>query len=237
MKFVVSPLLMTIFSLPFVGCSSFTTSSEQGPYRSRVEVFESAAHESDQGFQGHDQRSRSPLRPPRKSAPTNKHYPRDVETFHMTLGVGQLRDDNYWQGLDEPWFFGLDYASNTDGEQLGAEVGFLLWGDSTSPGEEVSVAEIFAGLRYTANADRHGPHPYVGVGGTLIGAKLKGPVYDENDGSIGLYGHVGLTVPMGPRTEIGLDYRVVRGTESDFPGGPDSDFDYDRLALVIGWSF
>ncbi|MDF1837894.1 MAG: hypothetical protein P1V35_08500 [Planctomycetota bacterium] len=236
MKHLVSTVLIATLGLPLTGCLSFSSPPDQGPYRSRVEALESADYESDPHYQHSETRPR-PRRPKRRVSRKDDYYPKELETFHLTVGVGQMRDDAYWQGLDEPWFLGMDYAAATDGDGLGAEVGFLLWGDSTSPDQDLSAAELFAGLRYTANANRRGPHPYVGIGGTLIGAKLEGPAYDENDGAIGIYGHAGVTVPLGSSTEIGLDYRVVRGTEADFPGGPDSDFDYDRLALVIGWSF
>lgn len=236
MKHFVSPVFLALFSLPLTGCLSYTAAPDQGPYSSRAEALEAAACETEPDRSYHETRNR-PRRVQRKVERSDDYYPGNEETFHLTIGVGQLRDDAYWQGLDEPWFFGMDYASATDGDGLGAEVGFLLWGDSASPDQDLSAAEVFAGLRFTANAGRRGPHPYVGVGGTLIGAKLEGPAYDENDGALGIYGHAGVTVPLGTGTEIGLDYRMVRGTEADFPGGPDSDFDYNRLALVIGWSF
>ncbi|MFT4647213.1 MAG: hypothetical protein ACI9X4_000423 [Glaciecola sp.] len=236
MKLFVSPALVALLSLPLTACLSQPDRPDQGPYGTRLEAMESSSDDAAH-YSNRDPYHEQARRPNAPRQAQRDSYNHDVETFHITIGAGQLRDDVYWQGLDEPWFFGMDYASSPQAGGLGAEVGFQLWGDSTILDEELSAAELFAGLRYTANAGRRGPHPYLGVGGTLIGAKLERPGYDENEGSIGLYGHAGLTMPMGNHMEIGLDFRMVRGTEADFPGGSKSDFDYNRLALVLGWSF
>ncbi|MEZ5974574.1 MAG: outer membrane beta-barrel protein [Planctomycetota bacterium] len=142
--------------------------------------------------------------------------------------------------LDDPLVFGIDYANYSTDNGLGPELGFYTFGDSTgssSTDEDFGGMEIFAGMRQTFGVGGNGAHPYVGVGGTLIAATLEGPGYSDTDGSLGLYAHGGITFPLAPGIEFGVDYRIVRGTESEFEGGPDSEFDYERIALLLGWSF
>ncbi len=167
-------------------------------------------------------------------------YDRPIETVHVMIGEMNLSDDGFWSPLDEPWSFGIEYASTTTKTGFGPELGLHFWGDSTgssSSDEDLGAIEFSVGVRNTWDPGRNRPHPYIGVGGTFLAANLQGPGYDESDGSIGLYGHAGITIPLGPGMDIGVDYRVVRGTESDLPGLIESDYDYDRLALVLGWSF
>ncbi len=203
-------------------CASFSYEAECDP-----------TVEADSSYTQRSHRSREYIEP-------KENYQRRVETVHLMVGEMSLRDEDYWGPLDEPWSFGVDYASASTESGVGPEFGFHLWGDSTgssSTDEDLSGVEISAGMRNTWGLDRNGPRPYIGVGAALIAASLEGPAYSEDESSFGLYGHAGVTMPLGPGMGIGIDYRVLRGSESEFPGGPDSDFDYNRLSLVLGWSF
>ncbi|MEZ6002798.1 MAG: outer membrane beta-barrel protein [Planctomycetota bacterium] len=169
-----------------------------------------------------------------------ERYSERVHNVHILVGEMQLEDEGYWDPLDDPLVFGIDYANYSTDNGLGPELGFYTFGDSTgssSTDEDFGGMEIFAGMRQTFGVGGNGAHPYVGVGGTLIAATLEGPGYSDTDGSLGLYAHGGITFPLAPGIEFGVDYRIVRGTESEFEGGPDSEFDYERIALLLGWSF
>ena len=169
-----------------------------------------------------------------------ENYDRRVEMVHVMLGEMDMSDSSFWGDLDEPWSFGIEYATTTKNTGFGPEIGFHFWGDSTgssSSDQDLSGVEFSAGIRNTWEPGRNRPHPYLGVGGTLLAANFQEPGYDESDGSIGVYAHAGITLPLSPGLDLGLDYRIVRGTEADLPGFVESDYDYDRLALVLGWSF
>ncbi|HRV82710.1 MAG TPA: hypothetical protein P5218_14840, partial [Planctomycetota bacterium] len=79
-------------------------------------------------------------------------YDGRVEIVHFTLGEFELRDEAFWEPLDQPFSLGLDYSSTSTEDGLGAELGFQFWGDSTggSFGDlDLSGVELAAGMRST----------------------------------------------------------------------------------------
>jgi hypothetical protein len=161
----------------------------------------------------------------------------------VLLGARSLDDSTAWDQIDEPFAFGMEFASRRRGSWLGFEGGFqLAYDEATFLGVDVDdlFLELYLGGRITGDLGPEGRiHPYVGVGGSLTYAEVTGEsgglsVSDE-DSSIGLYGHAGVHVRLGGAFLLGLDARAVTGTDVSL-FGVDTDADYTQIALLMGWS-
>lgn len=168
-----------------------------------------------------------------------------VSSFQVSLARRQL--DAYWEPVDELFAIGFAY-SYEEPDSLGFELGFQYARDSAtafSPliGSSIAIdldsIEFNAGLRKTFARDAP-IQPFVGAGVTFIQAQLAGEglgvSVSDNDSSLGLYLHGGLMIPFGDRFRIGLDLRIVRGTEGELFGA-EGDMDYEQFGVLFDWTF
>lgn len=145
-------------------------------------------------------------------------------------------DEDDWRPVGEQGVFGAEFAHRVS--TVGWEVGVLGSRDETrSGGQKVegTTNELYGGLRLEFGDQV--VRPYLGVGVTLLGTKLDvqgGP--DDDDGSVGAYGHVGFTVDVFPRAYVGLDARGVIASDVEL-NGVSRDTDYGQIALVLGFAF
>lgn len=164
--------------------------------------------------------------------------------FFVTLGQRTLEDSVAWEQIDEPIALGLEFASRSAGSPLGFEAGLQIAGDSTTiAGVDVTdtFVEFYGGGRLTADLGSQGRfHPYVGAGVTFLFADVTGEVsgleVSDDDATLGFYAHGGVYFRVGASFAIGVDGRLVRGTDVDLFGIA-TDADYNQLALLLGWSF
>lgn len=170
----------------------------------------------------------------------------------LMLGQRTLDDSSTWNGIDEPTSFGFDYASSAVGP--GFELGLQFAQDSADAGDVdfggvILDAEIFSRFVECSAGIRVGLPVgnkmglYAGAGLTYIFAEaetvLGGVLTDGgvDDSSLAQYGHAGAYARLGTNAFIGIDYRIVTGSELefDFPGGTvETDADYSQLAVTFG---
>jgi len=157
--------------------------------------------------------------------------------FGVFVGGRSLADDTAWDEIESPIMLGFE--GGNVGKPLGYEVGFSLAGDSTDvAGVDVSntFLELSAGGRLIFGEGKF--LPYVGAGLALvmvdIEAESGGLSASDDDVTPGFYGHGGVLFRVGERFHLGLDARLMMGTEVDLVG-IESDADYAQLAAVFAW--
>lgn len=159
------------------------------------------------------------------------------------VGGRELDDTAAWEGLEKPVAFGMEFSARRRGSWLGFEGGFqAAYDETTVLGVDVSdlFLELYFGGRITGDLGSEGRvHPYLGLGGTLLYTEVSGEAgglaLSEDDTSLGFYGHAGVYARLGRAFLLGLDARLVTGTDvSVF--GVDTDSDYAQVSLLLGWS-
>lgn len=149
---------------------------------------------------------------------------------------GRKLDHGDWSPVDDQTAFGADFSRVTGA--IGWEVGV----QGSRESDDVSGAklrgttrEIHGGLRVEAgdNVIR----PYAGAGLAYINAKIDPDVgASDDDGSLAGYLHGGVTCDLGTAFYVGLDARVLFGSDLTI-NGASTDADYGQLAIVVGFAF
>jgi len=166
--------------------------------------------------------------------------------FSLLIGGRQLDDEDYWEPLEDHGVFGLEVAGPIGEAPFDWEIGLQV---STSEEEEndidlaANIAELYAGV--TWNPIRDGRFvPYVGAGLSALTARGESTddvggghitIWDDDSG-LGWYAHAGVRWMATQTFGVGLDYRVLRGTDLEL-FQDDVDVDYDQLALVFSAGF
>lgn len=158
------------------------------------------------------------------------------------LGLRSLDDEAFYEPVEEPVVLGIEYARRFQpGGPFGFEAGLFLAGDSQ---EElgVDVTSLFfegdLGLRISHDIDRF--QVFAGGGVALIVADVEIDVngfnvLSEDDFTAGPYVHAGAICYVGTNFFLGIDARLVTGTEIDFPSFVETDADYFQITLLLGW--
>lgn len=186
----------------------------------------------------------NPIQSP-SSAPTDGTGKVGTHSIHVLLGKAMLDKDD-WEPVDEPLVLGLGYAREGARDPLGFELGLQIGADEETadlgfgPMDFTSsFVELAGGVRKTWLRDRV-VQPYVGGGLSLINvsaeAEQGGVSVDDDDSTVGIYLHGGVMFAPGEHFEIGLDVRIVRGTDVSLFGAS-GDVDSEQIALVFGWNF
>ena len=166
--------------------------------------------------------------------------------FSLVLGGRALDDEDYWEPLEDHGAFGLEVAGPIGDAPVDWEVGFQV---SAADEEEndrdlaASVAELYAGVTWSPVRDGR-VVPYLGLGLSALTARVEstddvggGHVSTwDDDGGLGWYAHAGFRWMATEIFGVGLDYRILRGTDLDL-FQDDVDVDYDQLALVFSAGF
>jgi hypothetical protein len=149
----------------------------------------------------------------------------------VLLGGRQLDDD--FAPADDQGVLGLEYSYEGSSSIVGFEVG-LMGSYKEETFANVGVGELYGGLRKTF---RRGARfqPYVGGGISLANVRTD-PLFgnDEDDSTVGGYGHGGFAVLLGKSFHLGLDIRALFGTDVTL-AGTDTNVNYTQAALVLGW--
>ena len=153
------------------------------------------------------------------------------------LGQRNLDQDDY-APVDEQAMIGVEFARETAGSLVGWEVGVMGSSDEGSvAGFDVTgnTAEIYGGVRKTFGSGS--VRPYVGGGLSVINSEVEvsgsGSADDE---SLAGYAHLGVSVDVTEAFFLGLDLRVLFGSDLSI-AGVNTDADYGQLALFLGWGF
>ena len=189
----------------------------------------------------------SPVAPEPLLAGVEAREPAEPESrqrhrLSVRLGARSLDLEEIWDPVAEQFTAGLEY-SQVSASGFGLEfglngsVGFEEGGDADFD-VTGGILEGYGGLRKEFDWGRW--RPSFGVGAAWIAAGIDndaaGSLADDSDTSIGYYAHGGLLYDCSSSTFIGVDVRVLRGSEIEFDG-LEGDADYEQITLVLGLRF
>lgn len=123
-----------------------------------------------------------------------------------------------------PFGLGIEAAyfrSEEEGTEAGIDVG-------------AEIQELAIGIRKTFRESKF-IRPYIGGGLSYLDSEITVDDVADDDGTGAYYLHVGVGYHI-LFFSIGLDYRLVGGTDSSFEG-EDIDLNYDQVSAFIGISF
>lgn len=153
----------------------------------------------------------------------------------MLLGVRALGKDDF-EPVEKQGTIGFEFSHEKPDAAIGFEVGLQLSGDEDDNGgldTEAGTGELYAGVRKSFGDES--VHPYIGGGIALIAAEVEANGSDDDDVSGAAYAHAGVAFDLAENFFIGLDARVLFGSDLEL-GGVDTDADYGQLAFVIGFA-
>ncbi len=166
---------------------------------------------------------------------------------HATALIGVERlDRNFWSPNERLGTFGFEFDRYDVKQAVGGEFGTSVAFDrsdldSLGDRAELSLFELWGGVRKTFDWPSEELHPYVGVGPILVHAESRviGPSAsfgESGDTTLGGYAHIGAYWQFERDVSLGLDARWVFATKVDIAGA-NGDVDSRRVALTIGWKF
>jgi opacity protein-like surface antigen len=153
----------------------------------------------------------------------------DVFDADLTDDASEGIDD-----LESQTAFGLEYSRARTG-QFGWEAGLGFGTSSEDVGGldfELNTVEIYTGVRKDFSTPESKLIPYLGLGVAFVTAELEIEGFDADENSLGAYAHGGAAYQISKNASIGLDVRILTGTDLD----DDLTADYLQIALMLGWS-
>ncbi len=182
-------------------------------------------------------------------APAENNTQESNGLSHVFIKFGRmsLDDRTFWGDVNRPASFGIEVDVRETDSAVGLELGFSLARDGDvflnfgSDRSNSTFIEVYGGVRITGDfLPRKRLHPYVGVGATVILAEIErvaGPISTGDDNvTLGGYAHAGCYYNLSRVISVGVDGRMVFGTELDMFGGK-TDADYEQLAFILGIGF
>ena len=162
---------------------------------------------------------------------------------NFLVGLRQL-DEELWDPLDQQGAFGVTVDFGGAEWPIHLETGFYGSGEQdlfidnfTLQGDvSANVAELFLGVNKTWEPGGS-IRPFVGGGLTTasVNVEILGNVEDD-DSSLGAYVHGGVYWRLGKRFNLGLDARILTGTDlTVFDADVDVDYVQGGLILGFGW--
>ncbi len=162
----------------------------------------------------------------------------DLAFATVVEGLVGLRDlDDDFEPVEEHVAIGLGVVHLPAGWPVELEAA-LQYSEADDLVFRSELVELSVGLRKTLPLDGAPVALYGGAGAAWLWGDLDvavpASIAAESDASIGGYVHVGFVWMFAPGTTVGLDLRMVRGTELDL-GSVEGDADYRQIALVFGY--
>lgn len=166
-------------------------------------------------------------------SPTRSHENRVA----IYLGQRGLDKDDY-EPVEDQATFGIEFVHEAVGGDVGFEFGLMGSSDESSAAGfdiEGTTGELYGGLRKTFGESV--VRPYIGGGLSFIASEFEiVGVNKDDDASAALYAHGGVSIDVSESFFVGLDLRVLFGSDMEI-FGVSTDADYTQLALVAGVSF
>jgi hypothetical protein len=172
----------------------------------------------------------------------------DGMTGNVQLLIGQIWLQDQWAPLDEPATFGVEVDFGPKKSIVHVALGFnVAFEEQTVPTPFFGVtgdvgfgiAEFSAGF-LVHPVKKAQVRPYIGAGivRTFVGVGSDWDFWSggETDSTFGFYGNLGVFFKVGDVFNIGLDGRIVRGTEVTL-AGIETDVDYEQASLLLGFSW
>ena len=168
---------------------------------------------------------------------------------NFVLGGRQL-DKDFWEPMDEQSVFQATVDFGKKGWPIHLAVGVGTSAEEkdnqfnpfTATFDKLtrSVSELSFGVMKIWEP-RGNIRPFVGGGLSSVTATFEddNPTIGkitQDDTSPGFYVQGGVFWRIGTRFNIGLEARMLRGTDISI-GGADGDADYDQFGLVLGWGW
>jgi len=154
-------------------------------------------------------------------------------------------DEDYWSPVEDQAVVGVTVDFGKEGWPVFLEAGLqgsagddnvLDIGDVSVTG---SVGELSFGVNKTWQPAGN-IRPFIGGGLASVTATYEVDTFlgdvDDDDTSLGVYLHGGVFWRLGKRFNIGVDGRILAGTDITLFGA-DGDADYAQLGLVLGWGW
>lgn len=140
-----------------------------------------------------------------------------------------------WKRNEWPVSIELGYQR---GEASGSSNGFSPVTGFFGNTAESTFDELYLGMRKEFTLEESW-HPFLGLGLTYLmaGATVDTsfdlfPQSSDSDRSLGAYGHTGIAVDLTQQLAVGIDLRMVLGTEGALFGIP-GDADYWQVAVFL----
>jgi hypothetical protein len=172
----------------------------------------------------------------------------DGMTGNTQFFIGQTWLQDQWAPLDEPASFGFEVDFGPKKSLVRVAMGFnVAWDSQQVPGTffgetgdvAVGFAEFSAGfLVHPVREAQVRPYFGAGIVRTFAGVGQDGDFWSggDSDSTFGFYGNAGIFFKVGDVFHIGLDGRIVRGTDVTL-GGIETDVDYEQASLLFGFSW
>jgi hypothetical protein len=159
--------------------------------------------------------------------------------FSAFLGGRTMEDSSLWQTLDDQFVFGLEWMMKQPRKKFGLAVGthFAYKRESDFNGNiDVWAVEGYLGPKLYIPLGKSPIDIYGSVGPTLLYYDVEASFFGQrrrsSDTSFAGYGTVGFMYNLNRRQAIGLEYRTVQFTDSNF-FGIDGDSNYHQLTFVF----
>jgi len=161
---------------------------------------------------------------------------------------GRGLDEDLWDPVDDHSVFGVTVDFGGAEWPVRIETGFYgsaaedTVDDALLGGIDVTltVAEFFFGVNKTwTPAGKVRPFVGGGLASVIADIELDTAFFggtDDDDQSLGAYVHGGVFWRLGPKFNIGLDGRVMTGTDLTLFDS-ETDVDYVQLGLVLGFGW
>lgn len=162
---------------------------------------------------------------------------------------GRGLDEDFWEPVDGQGVIGATVDFGGASWPINMEAGFYasaaedeLFDSTLLADVDVTgaVVEFCFGVNKTWKPQGN-VRPFIGGGLSSVAAALDldagifGDV-DDDDSSLGAYVHGGVFWRIGSRFNIGLDARILTGTDIEL-FGVEGDADYFQLGMLLGWGW
>jgi hypothetical protein len=172
----------------------------------------------------------------------------DGMTGNTQFFIGQVYFGDQWTPIDKPASFGFDVDFAPKKSWVHVALGFNIAGEDAhvaSPffGEtgHVGVGFVEFSAGFLVHPVKKAPvRPYFGAGivRTFAGVGSGSDFWSggDTDQTFGYYGNAGIFFKVGDVFNIGIDGRIVRGTDVTL-AGIETDVDYEQASLLLGFSW
>lgn len=155
---------------------------------------------------------------------------------HAVNAIVGLRSygDSDFDEVDDQTAYGVEGLLGLTKWGLGIEGGYQHAEEDKS-GVELEADELYVGVRETLRSDKL-IQPYFGGGVTWLSTDVRGTGFSDDDDTPAGYGRAGVGFCFG-LLQVGVDYRVVLGSDVDYGSLGSSDVDFQQLSITAGLSF
>ncbi len=180
-----------------------------------------------------------------RSSFDREYAPEARRSKHWAFRLGELSlDQGDYEPVEDQSSFGIEFSDELPGSWAGYELGVKGSYDSADVGVfdvNGSTTELYGGV--VKNFGSWPVRPFVGLGLSIISVRLEvenvgffGFGDSEDDSSLAGYFHAGVVWDITDGFFVGVDGRVLFGSDISL-GGFETDADYEEFAFLVGFSY